>query len=123
MIEWAWLSSMNVHGRMKRMTKEKGRVTLLDIAKATGFTVNTVSRALKNKDDISRETCLHIQQVARDLYYADYRSCNVSDHHANDVIVDCLRELMLGEFEPTQRDSISAEESIVTAEDAVDYVA
>ena len=51
------------------MAKESGRVTLLDIAKATGFTVNTVSRALKNKDDISRETCLHIQQVAREMGY------------------------------------------------------
>ena len=51
------------------MAKDFGRVTLQDIAKATGFTVNTVSRALKNKDDISRETCLHIQQVARDMGY------------------------------------------------------
>ncbi len=51
------------------MAKDTGRVTLQDIARATGFTVNTVSRALKNKDDISRETCLHIQQVARDMGY------------------------------------------------------
>ena len=49
------------------MAKEKTRVTLQDIAKATGVTVNTVSRALKNKEDISRETCLRIQQVAREL--------------------------------------------------------
>ena len=51
------------------MAKEKARVTLQDIAQATGFTVNTVSRALKNKDDISRETCLKIQQVAREMGY------------------------------------------------------
>ncbi len=51
------------------MAKSSGRVTLQDIARATGFTVNTVSRALKNKEDISRETCLHIQQVARDMGY------------------------------------------------------
>ena len=60
---------MNVHGRKKRMAKEKGRVTLQDIANATGFTVNTVSRALKNKEDISRETCERIQQVAREMGY------------------------------------------------------
>ena len=60
---------MNIHGRMRGMTKEKGRVTLQDIADATGFTVNTVSRALKNKDDISRETCERIQQVARSMGY------------------------------------------------------
>lgn len=51
------------------MPKEKSRVTLQDIAQATGFTVNTVSRALKNKEDISRETCLKIQQVAREMGY------------------------------------------------------
>ena len=51
------------------MARDSGRVTLQDIARATGFTVNTVSRALKNKDDISRETCLHIQQVAREMGY------------------------------------------------------
>lgn len=51
------------------MAKDTGRVTLQDIAKATGFTVNTVSRALKNKDDISRETCQRIQQVAREMGY------------------------------------------------------
>ena len=40
-----------------------------DIANATGVTVNTVSRALKNKDDISRETCERIQGVAREMGY------------------------------------------------------
>lgn len=51
------------------MTKDKGRVTLQDIAAATGVTVNTVSRALKNKEDISRETCERIQKVAREMGY------------------------------------------------------
>ena len=44
-------------------------VTLQDIARVTGYTVNTVSRALKDKDDISRETCLRIQKVAREMGY------------------------------------------------------
>ena len=51
------------------MPKEKTRVTLADVAKVTGYTVNTVSRALKDKEDISRETCLKIQQVAREMGY------------------------------------------------------
>ena len=51
------------------MAKENSRVTLQDIAKATGYTVNTVSRALKNKEDIGRETCARIQQVAREMGY------------------------------------------------------
>ncbi len=44
-------------------------VTLQDIADATGYTVNTVSRALKDKDDIGRETRLRIQRIAREMGY------------------------------------------------------
>jgi LacI family transcriptional regulator len=45
------------------------RVLLRDIASATGFTVNTVSRALQNKPDISKNTCAHVQQVASEMGY------------------------------------------------------
>lgn len=51
------------------MARSTGRVTLEDVAKATGFTTNTVSRALKNKPDISAETCARIQRVAREMGY------------------------------------------------------
>ena len=51
------------------MGRSSGRVTLEDVAKATGFTINTVSRALKNKPDISRQTCEQIQKVAREMGY------------------------------------------------------
>lgn len=51
------------------MKKDSGRVTLEDIARKTGYTINTVSRALKNKEDISPETCLKIQKVAREMGY------------------------------------------------------
>lgn len=49
--------------------RQDRRVTLRDIARATGYTVNTVSRALNNKPDISRETSLKIQKTARELGY------------------------------------------------------
>ena len=45
------------------------RVTLRDIAAATGFTMNTVSRALKGKSDISARTRRLIQQEARRMGY------------------------------------------------------
>ena len=51
------------------MAKESGRVTLQDVAQATGYTINTVSRALKNKPDISKATCQKIQQTAREMGY------------------------------------------------------
>ncbi|MDD2429030.1 MAG: LacI family DNA-binding transcriptional regulator [Eubacteriales bacterium] len=49
--------------------RQEGRVTLRDIARKTGYTMNTVSRALNNKPDISKETSLKIQQAARDAGY------------------------------------------------------
>ena len=51
------------------MARSSGRVTLQDVAKATGYTPNTVSRALKNKSDISVQTREQIQKVAREMGY------------------------------------------------------
>ena len=62
------------------MSSEKGRasrrasvkpalVTLRDIAAATGFTVNTVSRALRGREDISARTRRLIQEQARKAGY------------------------------------------------------
>ena len=45
------------------------RVTLQDIADATGLSVNSVSRALKNKPDISAATCEKVQRLAREMGY------------------------------------------------------
>ena len=46
------------------------RVTLQDIAKETGYSVNTVSRALRNKSDISPETIKSIRRVADRMGYS-----------------------------------------------------
>jgi LacI family transcriptional regulator, galactose operon repressor len=56
---------------MKRRAEKEpsARVTLRDIAKVTAFTANTVSRALKGKDDISLSTRRYIQGEARRLGY------------------------------------------------------
>ena len=43
------------------------RCTLQDIAERTGFTVNTVSRALKDKSDISIATREQIKAVADEI--------------------------------------------------------
>jgi Transcriptional regulators len=45
------------------------RVTLKDVALKTGFTVNTVSRALKSKDDISEATRELICKTAKEMGY------------------------------------------------------
>src|SRR5690554_2646292 len=53
-------------GRSKRLAT---RVTLKTIAEATGYSINTVSRALKNKKDISKESRRYIQETAQSLGY------------------------------------------------------
>ena len=45
------------------------RCTLRDVAQATGLTVNSVSRALHDKDDISKETKKRVAEVAKKLGY------------------------------------------------------
>ncbi|MCK9287715.1 MAG: LacI family DNA-binding transcriptional regulator [Sphaerochaetaceae bacterium] len=51
------------------MSRRSRRVTMKDIAEATGFTVNTVSHALKDLKDISEETKKVIRQKAREMGY------------------------------------------------------
>ena len=49
--------------------KKTGTVTLKDIAAATGFSANTVSRALSDKPDISEETKEIIRKKAEEMGY------------------------------------------------------
>ena len=49
--------------------KKTGNVTLKDIAQATGFSANTVSRALADKPDISEETKAVIREEASRMGY------------------------------------------------------
>jgi len=44
-------------------------VRLKDIAKLTGFSINTVSRALNNKAEVKKETRRKILRVAKELNY------------------------------------------------------
>ncbi len=54
---------------MTRMRGEK-RVTLQDIALETGYSVNTVSRALRGKSDISPATIEQIRRTADEMGYS-----------------------------------------------------
>jgi LacI family transcriptional regulator len=47
-------------------------VRLKDIAERTGFSVNTVSRALKGKSDIGKDTSKRIRRVAEELGYVPH---------------------------------------------------
>ena len=49
------------------MKKRRPAVTLKDIAAKTGYSVNTVSRALRDKDDIAAPTREMIQKTAQEM--------------------------------------------------------
>ena len=51
------------------MKQLRRAATLKDVARDAGFSVNTVSRALRGKDDISGETIALIKKVAEELGY------------------------------------------------------
>ena len=53
------------------LKKGKQAVTLKDVAEAVGYSVNTVSRALREKEDISKETRERIQKIALELGYVN----------------------------------------------------
>lgn len=54
---------------MTGRNRKTGNVTLKDIAQATGFSANTVSRALADKPDISEETKAVIREKASEMGY------------------------------------------------------
>lgn len=58
------------------MTPSKRRVTLKDIARATGYAVNTVSKALRDAPDLSADTKQTICQVADEMGYIVNSSAN-----------------------------------------------
>lgn len=49
--------------------KATQRVTLRDIAQATGYSVNTISKALRDMPDLSSQTKAVIQETARNMGY------------------------------------------------------
>ncbi|MDD2534344.1 MAG: LacI family DNA-binding transcriptional regulator [Eubacteriales bacterium] len=52
-------------------TRDKKSITLKDLARQTGYSINTISRALRDKDDIGVETREKIKKLAHDLGYVN----------------------------------------------------
>lgn len=51
-------------------------MNLKDLAVKTGYSINTVSRALRGKDDIAEETIERIKQIAKEM-----GGINILSHH------------------------------------------
>lgn len=60
--------NVNVKGD-EWVKRPKRTVTLKDLAEKTGYSINTVSRALRGKDDIAEETIQRIKQTAKEMGY------------------------------------------------------
>ena len=88
------------------------RVTLQDVARATGYTANTVSRALKNKPDISAETSKRIQDAARRMgYVRNAMACSLRSGHTRTlgVIVGGMSNPYYGRMTDSIQDAAAEE--------------
>ena len=73
---------------MEQQNPQKKRVTIKDIARETGFTAQAVSRALRNKEDISEKTKEIIRQAAEKLgYIKNNIATNLRSGHTNTVAI------------------------------------
>lgn len=70
------------------MHVNKGKVTLQDIANATGVSIATVSRALNAKDSVKKNTYNKIIRAMRDLGYD-----NAPIHHQSKLILILLPDI------------------------------
>ena len=64
------------------------RVTLKDLAQATGFSVNTISRALKDREDISEQTKKLVREKANEMgYLTDMVAASMRSGKTNTVAI------------------------------------
>ncbi|MBP1692933.1 MAG: LacI family transcription regulator [Chloroflexi bacterium] len=76
-------------------------VTIKDIAKQTGVSHSTVSRALRGSNLVSAQTTQHIQRVAVEMGYhpsAAARSLKTNQTHALGVVVSSIDDPFFGEI-------------------------
>ena len=73
------------------------RITLVDIAEATGYSVNSVSRALMDAKDISEKTKEYIRKVADELGYIPNKAA-ASLKKGNSKIIGVLYDNLLNPY-------------------------
>ncbi len=52
--------------------EEQGEINIVDVAKAAGVSISTVSRVLNNKPDVAKKTRARVQRVINELGYTPY---------------------------------------------------
>lgn len=69
------------------MIKDNGRpITIVDVARESGFSVSTVSRVLNNKDDVAESTKRHIEDVVQRLGFTSSLAAKSMRSRKNNLI-------------------------------------
>ena len=68
------------------MRRARKSVTILDVAKAAGVSVSTVSRVLNNRFDVALETSQKVQQVIQEMEYTSSLAARGMRSHRTNVI-------------------------------------
>lgn len=68
------------------MRRARRAITIEDVAKEAGVSVSTVSRVLNNKEDVSSETSVRVQQVIEGMGYTSSLAARGMRSHRTNVI-------------------------------------
>jgi LacI family transcriptional regulator len=68
------------------MASTKRAVTIIDVARAAGVSVSTVSRVLNDKDDVAEATYQHVRDIIDDLGYSSSLAAKGMRSHSTNVI-------------------------------------
>ncbi len=75
-------------------SRSKKRVTLQDVARATGYSATAVSRALKGMPDISPEATRRIRKAAEEMHYVANQSAVSLRYGRSNTITAILTDLV-----------------------------
>lgn len=75
-----------LHKKSMRKKRVRKPITILDVAKAAGVSVSTVSRVLNDKDDVSLETYEKVQKVIEDLGFTSSLAARGMRSHRTRII-------------------------------------
>ena len=81
------------------MTSKK-RVTIKDVARIAGVTPQTVSRAFRNTEDISKETRERILQIASEMGYVQNASAR-SLRNGSSKLIAIIYDNIMNSYSPS----------------------
>ena len=80
------------------MEKDKGKITLKDVARMAGVSRGTVDRVLHNRGDVSKRSYDNVMRVIKDIGYEPNIYASILAHDQNRSIVLLLPSYRTGEY-------------------------